>query len=133
MMKKMLTNMVSPEMNERVIYNLLVDGQHRRHLEKLRLRIASAHERMRVELPKIGLHYPDKTDEGLFVWVDTGVDTNALALAAMNDGYLIAPGGLFSTHQGVSTFTRLNVARSSDAFLKWLGDYLQTQTKNQPH
>ena len=124
--QKMLSGLSSPEMNEAVVHRLLVDGQHRRHLEKLRLRVANAHERMRVALPKIGLVYPPQTQDGLFVWVDTGVDTNALALAAMNEGWLVAPGGLFSPSQGVSTFMRLNVARTTDAFLNWLGAYLKS-------
>ena len=107
---------------------LLADGQHRRHLERLRQRIANGHARMREELPKIGLVYPPLTQDGLFVWVDTGVDTNALAIAAMNDGWLVAPGGLFSPNQGVSTFMRLNVSRTTDVFLARLGRYLDETT-----
>jgi DNA-binding transcriptional MocR family regulator len=122
--QKMLSSLSSPEINEAVVHRLLVDGQHRRHLEKLRLKIANAHERLRDELPKIGLRYPPETQSGLFVWVNTGVDTNAMALAAMNDGWLVAPGGLFSPNQGVSTYMRLNVARVTDEFLHWLGDYV---------
>ena len=122
--RKMLCNMVSPELNERIVHRLLADGQHRRHLERLRQRIANAHVRLRESLPKIGLLYPPLTQDGLFVWLDTGVDTNALAIAAMNDGWLIAPGGLFSPNQGVSTLMRLNVARTSNEFLAWLKAYL---------
>ena len=122
--RKMLCNMVSPELNERIVHRLLADGQHRRHLERLRQRIANAHARLRENLPKIGLVYPPLTQDGLFIWVDVGVDTNALAIAAMNDGWLIAPGGLFSPNQGVSTFMRLNVARTSNEFLAWLNGYL---------
>ena len=90
----------------------------------MRQRIANAHARLRENLPKIGLVYPPLTQDGLFIWVDVGVDTNALAIAAMNDGWLIAPGGLFSPNQGVSTFMRLNVARTSNEFLAWLNGYL---------
>lgn len=126
--QKMLSGLSSPEMNEAIVHRLLVDGQHRRHLEKLRQKIANAHERLRIELPKIGLSYPPQTQDGLFVWLDTGVDTNALAIAAMSEGWLVAPGGLFSPQQGVSTFMRLNVARTSDVFLKWLADYLKSES-----
>ncbi|TDR31988.1 PLP-dependent aminotransferase family protein [Hydromonas duriensis] len=123
--RKMLSNMVSPELNERIVHRLLADGQHRRHLERLRQRISNAHVHLREALPKVGLSYPPLTQDGLFVWVDTGVDTNALAIAAMNDGWLVAPGGLFSPNQGVSTFMRLNVARTTDEFLAWLKNYLK--------
>lgn len=122
---KMLAGLSSPALNEAVVHRLLVDGQHRRHLEKLRIKIANAHQRLREKLPEIGLTYPKQTQEGSFVWVDTKVDTNALAIAAMNEGWLVAPGGLFSPHQGVSTFMRLNVSRTSDEFLAWLGRYLR--------
>ena len=128
--RKMLSSMVSPELNERIVHRLLADGQHRRHLERLRQRITNAHVRLREVLPKIGLQYPPLTQDGLFIWVDTGVDTNALALAAMNDGWLVAPGGLFSPSQGTSTFMRLNVSRTSDAFLMWLKAYV-AQVKTQ--
>lgn len=123
--RKMLSNMVSSELNERIVHRLLADGQHRRHLERLRQRIYNAHQRLREALPRIGLVYPSLTQNGIFIWLDTGVDTNALALAAMNDGWLVAPGGLFSPNQGVSTFMRINVARTTDEFLEWLEHYLK--------
>ena len=113
-------------MNERIVHRLLVDGQQRRHLEKLRQRLSVAHEWMREALPKIGLQYPEHAQEGIFLWVDAGVDTNALALAAKNDGWLVAPGSLFSPRLGASTMMRINVTRTNEAFIDWLGTYLQT-------
>ena len=124
-MRKMLSAMVCSELNERIVHRLLIDGQQRRHLEKLRQRLATAHEQMRVQLPKIGLQYPEHAQEGIFLWIDTGVDTNALALAAKNDGWLVAPGSLFSPKLGASTMMRLNVTRTTDAFFAWLGHYLE--------
>ncbi len=124
-LRKMLSAMVCSEMNERIVHRLLIDGQQRRHLEKLRQRLATAHEQMRVQLPKIGLQYPEHAQEGIFLWIDTGVDTNALALAAKNDGWLVAPGSLFSPKLGASTMMRLNVTRTTDAFFAWLGHYLE--------
>ena len=62
----------------------------------------------------------------LFKYNDAGVDTKALALAAKNDGWLVAPGSLFSPRLGASTMMRINVTRTNEAFIDWLGAYLQT-------
>ena len=125
LMRKMLSTMVCSEMNERIVHRLLVDGQHRRHLDKLRTRLANAHAYMKTALPEIGLEYPEHAQEGVFLWVNTGVDTNALALEAKNDGWLVAPGSLFSPKQGASNMMRFNVTRTTPEFMRWLGVYLQ--------
>ena len=82
---------------------------------------------LRQKLPAIGLAYPPHTQNGLFVWLDTGVDTAAMALAAFEDNWLVAPGQLFSPQAAPSTHIRLNVARCSDVFLAWLADYRHQQ------
>ncbi|BFM02991.1 hypothetical protein Psyaliredsea_16380 [Psychrobacter alimentarius] len=79
---------------------------------------------MRKALPKIGLAYPEHTQAGIFVWVDTQQDTSQLALDAYSDGWLVAPGQLFHPDASASTYLRLNVSTTSDAFLAWLGKYL---------
>ena len=71
------------------------------------------------------LPYPEHAQEGVFLWIDTGVDTNALALEAKNDGWLAAPGSLFSPKQGASSMMRFNVSRTTPEFMKWLGGYLE--------
>lgn len=126
MMRKMLSTMVCSEMNERIVHRLLVDGQHRRHLDKLRTRIANAHNYMKKALPEVGLVYPEHAQEGVFLWIDAGVDINALALEAKNDGWLVAPGSLFSPKQGASSMMRFNVTRTTPEFMQWLKHYLQT-------
>jgi len=52
---------------------------------------------------------------GMFVWADTGCDTNVLTEKAMEQGYLLAPGSLFSPNQLPSTRMRLNVTTMSDS------------------
>jgi len=49
------------------------------------------------------------------------VDTIALAALALEAGYLLAPGALFSPQQAPSTFMRMNIATSQNpVMLKWL-------------
>ena len=45
---------------------------------------------------------------GLFGWVETGVDTDALAQRLLDDGHLIAPGALFHAERRASTLMRIN-------------------------
>ena len=52
---------------------------------------------------------------GLFGWVDTGVDTDALAQRMLDEGYLLAPGALFHAERTPSTLMRINFATTQDA------------------
>ena len=50
-----------------------------------------------------------------------------LAALALEAGYLLAPGALFSPQQTPSTFMRMNIATSQNpALLKWLEATLKT-------
>ena len=56
---------------------------------------------------------------GLFGWVDTGVDTEALALRLLDEGYLLAPGALFHAGRKPGTLMRINFATTqAQAFWK---------------
>ena len=52
---------------------------------------------------------------GLFGWVDTGVDTDALAQRMLDMGYLLAPGALFHARRQPSTLMRINFTTTQDA------------------
>ena len=52
---------------------------------------------------------------GLFGWVDTGVDTERLAQAMHDDGWLIAPGALFHATHRPTRLMRINFATTQDA------------------
>ena len=51
---------------------------------------------------------------GLFGWVDTGCDTERLAEALLDQGWLIAPGALFHAVPRPSTLMRINFATTQD-------------------
>lgn len=122
--QKMLTHMVCPEINERMVCRLWQSSHYRKHQQHLRARLLQAHHRIRQGLHDIGLSYLPHTHPGLFVWLDTGVDTTEMALAASQAQWLLAPGHLFSPQHHPSTHTRINVSRCPDAFLSWLGGYI---------
>ena len=52
---------------------------------------------------------------GLFGWVDTAVDTDALSQRMLDEGYLLAPGALFHAERTPSTLMRINFATTQDA------------------
>jgi DNA-binding transcriptional MocR family regulator len=51
---------------------------------------------------------------GLFGWIDTGCDTERLAEALLDQGWLIAPGALFHAAPRPSTLMRINFATTQD-------------------
>lgn len=121
---KTLSTMTTPEFGERVIHRLWIQGEYRRQLKKVQQNLYAAHQKLRQVLPSIGIAYPRHAQAGMFVWVDTGLDTAQLALDAYKEGWLVAPGRVFNPEMQESTYLRLNVATTSDEFLQWLGDYL---------
>ena len=52
---------------------------------------------------------------GLFGWVNTGVDTDALSQRMLDQGYLIVPGSLFHAVRQPGPLMRINFATTQDA------------------
>ncbi|HEY4318137.1 MAG TPA: PLP-dependent aminotransferase family protein [Herbaspirillum sp.] len=113
--RKMLSTLTSGELGERIAYKILSEGHYRKHVERLRIRLDRSREKTVRQLEKLGLDTGTPTPAGMFIWVDAGRDTNVLAEKAMAEGYLLAPGSLFSPNQLPSTFMRINVASMEDA------------------
>jgi len=109
---KLLDGLTTPELNERVVHRVLAEGQYRRHVERVRVRVDQARARCLRELARLGVQVRDEPNAGMFVWGDCGRDTEALARSAAAEGLLLAPGTLFSPSQAPSTFMRFSVAMS---------------------
>ncbi|QAU33904.1 PLP-dependent aminotransferase family protein [Janthinobacterium sp. 17J80-10] len=112
--RKILTSLTSTEIGERVVYKVLSEGHYRKHAERLRGKLDRAREHTLRQLERIGLEVTGRPAAGMFVWVDTGRDTNRQTERAMAEGWLLAPGSLFSPHQLPSSKMRLNIAAMSD-------------------
>ena len=110
----MLSTLTSGEIGERIVYKILSEGHYRKHVERLRIRLDGARDKTVRQLEKLGLDTGTPTPAGMFIWVNAGRDTNVLAEKAMAEGYLLAPGSLFSPNQLPSTFMRINVASMED-------------------
>lgn len=125
--QKMLVGMTTPELNERVLYKVLTEGHYRRHVERLRARLDGVRDKTTRMLERTGMRLFTMPAAGMFLWADTGVDSDALAAAAHEEGFLLTPGSLFSPQQSPSTWTRFNVANCGDPALPaFLGRYLDS-------
>ncbi|WP_316901534.1 PLP-dependent aminotransferase family protein [Ralstonia edaphi] len=123
---KLLTGFATPEINERVLYKILTEGQYRKHVERVRGRLDRARDAVQRNLERMGLKLFAQQGAGMFLWADTGQDTNAIARAGHEQGYVFAPGSLFSPSQMPSTWMRFNIATSADPdMLRFLAEQLE--------
>lgn len=113
--RKILSLLASSEIGERVVYKILSEGHYRRHTERLRSKLDAMRDKTARHLEQIGVKTDILTPAGMFIWADTDCDTNLLAEKAIAEGYLLAPGSLFSPHQLPSTRMRINIAAMSDS------------------
>ncbi|MGZ5818162.1 MAG: aminotransferase-like domain-containing protein [Burkholderiaceae bacterium] len=113
--RKMLSTLTTTEIGERVVYKVLSEGHYRKHLDRLRGKLNHTRDKTIRQLERAGLKMDTSAPVGMFVWADTGCDTNVLTEKAMEQGYLLAPGSLFSPNQLPSTRMRLNVTTMSDS------------------
>ncbi|MGS0742703.1 aminotransferase-like domain-containing protein [Glaciimonas sp. GG7] len=112
--RKMLTSLTTSEIGERVVYKILSEGHYRKHADRLRTKLDSARDKTIRHLERLGMNVDIVTPAGMFVWVDVGFDTNVLAEKAAAQGFMLAPGSLFSPNQLPSSRMRINVAAMSD-------------------
>ncbi|ASU38178.1 GntR family transcriptional regulator [Herbaspirillum sp. meg3] len=112
--RKMLSTLTTSEIGERVIYKILSEGHYRKHAERLRNRLNSVRDKVVRQLERVGLDTGLATASGMFIWADAGCDTSVLTEKAMAQGFLLAPGSLFSPNQLPSTKMRINVASMAD-------------------
>ena len=111
---KLLTTLTTPSMTELALAHCLEHGLLRRHAERVQRLLDAARGRS-VELARAhGCRFAAEP-RGLFGWVDTGVDTERLAQAMHDDGWLIAPGALFHASPRPTTLMRINFATTQDA------------------
>jgi DNA-binding transcriptional MocR family regulator len=111
---KLLSTLTSPALLEQALAHCLQSGELRRHAERVRQRLAVARQRCVRMAEQAGCRFAAPPD-GLFGWVDTGVDTDRLALLMHEHGWLVAPGSLFHAVRHASPLMRINFASTLDA------------------
>jgi DNA-binding transcriptional MocR family regulator len=127
---KLLCALSTPEINERIVFQVLTEGGYRKHCLRLHGKLDAARDMAMSRLERIGLKPFIRPQAGFVAWFDTGVDTNLLAAAGLEAGYLFAPGALFSPAQQPSTWMRVNLTTSHNpVMLKWLSKTLDVMRR----
>jgi DNA-binding transcriptional MocR family regulator len=111
---KLLGTLTTPALLEKALALCMEQGQLRRHAERVRTRLDAARSRSVKLALNAGCSFAAEP-AGLFGWVDTGVDTDALAQRMLDEGYLLAPGSLFLAQRKPSTLMRINFATTQEA------------------
>ena len=111
---KLLSTLTTPALLEKALAWCIDQGQLRRHAERIRTRLDLARARSVKLALNAGCRFAAEP-AGLFGWVDTGVDTDALSQRMLDLGYLLAPGALFHARREPSTLMRINFATTQEA------------------
>jgi len=110
---KLLDGLTSSPVLERAVALCLEQGRLRRHAQRLRERLDQARQRVVTLAARQGFKWAAPPD-GLFGWLDAGVDTERLAQPLLDAGWLTAPGALFSATRCPGSLMRVNMATSQD-------------------
>ena len=111
---KLLGMLTTPALMERAVAWCLDQGLLRRHAERVVQQLDAARNRVvRLALDS-GCRFVTPP-QGLFGWLDTGVDTELLASRLAAEGWLVAPGRLFLAAPRATTLMRVNFAAAQDA------------------
>ena len=114
--RKLLTALTTPVLPERALAIMLEQGTLRRHAERVVTRLAAARQRCVRLAEEAGFSFA-APPQGLFGWVDTGVDVDRLSTLLHGQGWLLAPGSLFHATPRPSTLMRINFATAQEARL----------------
>ncbi|MEJ7138951.1 PLP-dependent aminotransferase family protein [Amphibiibacter pelophylacis] len=129
---KMASGLTSSELSERLTLHVLLEGRWRKHLLRLRERLAQAHVHTAQWLTALGFELFAQPQAGLFLWARHPLiaHSQALAQAAARERILLGPGDLFQAQAQTdgappSPWLRFNVSFSLDAALpQFLSDHL---------
>lgn len=99
-----------------LIAAVLSGGGYRKHMDELRQRLARARRDTAKRLASLGIEPWIMPRGGFYLWcrLPDGLDSGAIARAALAQGVVLAPGNVFSVSQSASAFLRFNVAQSGD-------------------
>ncbi len=114
--QKILAIMATSEFDETLVYELLTDGGYRKHVERLRVKLAQQRAAVLKGLSAAGLKPQVHGDGGLNIWAElpTAVDVDLLLRDAEQHGILLAPGSIFFLRQEPVPWLRFNVSTSND-------------------
>jgi len=125
---KMISGLTSSDLTERLVLHALTEGRWRKHLTKLRTRLAAAQQEVSGQLRQLGFELHTQADAGMYVWArhPDVPDAAELSQQAAQNGIMLGPGHLFYAEPRQSGWLRFNVAFSGAPRLwTYLGAQIQ--------
>ena len=107
-----------------LVLAVLRDGSYRKHMERLRLRLARATTEVNARLSDAGITPWLIPQSGMFLWcsLPDGINSADVAQEALAERIVLAPGNVFSLSQSAQAFMRFNVAQClDDRLFEFLG------------
>jgi DNA-binding transcriptional MocR family regulator len=113
---KIATSFGGGRLAAELVYNVLRDGNYRKHMERLRLRLSHAMTDVSTRLKSVGIKPWLEPQAGMFLWcsLPDGIDAATIARLALAENIVLAPGNAFSLSQSAQNFLRFNVSQSQD-------------------
>lgn len=117
--ERVLSVLTGSRMEELLLAEMLASGQYRRHLERLRPRVAHARALAAQRLSALGFDVGEGQQGGMFLWarLPARADADVVAERLRERGVMVARGAKFRPDAGPSAHLRFNVTRSTDAQL----------------
>lgn len=110
---KIATSFGGNHLSAEILFSTLTDGNYRKHLEELKIRLAKAMDSTIKQLEQLNIKPWLKPQAGLFLWgeLPKHLDTASIAQTCLENGVILAPGNSFSQSQNFKNFIRFNVAQ----------------------
>jgi DNA-binding transcriptional MocR family regulator len=117
--QKILSVMATSEFDERLVYGILASGSYRKHVERVKNRLAQHKPAVVKGLTDAGLMPMHQDHAAVFVWAQlpAGVQGELLADDATGHGFFLLPGEPFSLAAADASWMRFNMAWSNDVRL----------------
>lgn len=121
---KLLSILSTSEFDERLVHEMLVEGGYRKHIERVRMRLARQWPGVVKGLRDAGLQITDGEYANFFAWaaLPEGVNEEVLVRDAAENGIQLTPGSVFFTHAAPGGWLRVSAASGND---QRLFDYLR--------
>ncbi|ENX41229.1 PLP-dependent aminotransferase family protein [Acinetobacter sp. NIPH 2100] len=131
---KIATCFGGSNLSSEILFAALTDGNYRKYLDELKVRLAKAMDATIKQLEKLGITAWTHPSAGIFVWCELPehFDTARIAQRCLENGVILAPGNAFSQSQNFKNFIRFNVAQSlQPKVFEVLSQAIQQETERQ--
>src|SRR5690625_2164811 len=137
--RKMALGLTTPELMERLVYEVVSGGRYQSHVTTIQTQLMQAHHRFYEQAEALGMEVWARPYAGLFAWARLArtapaatLSTVQLAQHALRAGIWLAPGSYFYPQAEDHGWMRFNVAHSEAealwAFLAQMGASVRPST-----